>query len=462
MALNDSADKACGEIPATATFDETEWVIKTVEELVAENVLAPPLDGNHGAIHPKGTDFIAAGIPFIMASDMKDGEVDIKGCSFISSQQAATLRKGFSKKGDVLLSHKATIGRTALVGDIPTEFLVLTPQVTYYRVLNRNVLNNRYLKYYFDSRPFQETLGSWAGAGSTRAYLGITAQRKLPIVLPPIQIQNEIASVIGALDDRIALLRETNATLEAMAQALLKSWFVDFDPVHANAGTRAATLPADLQALFPSTFTDTPQGLVPEGWNVSPLDAVASYLNGLALQKFPPTGHDDLPVIKIAQLKKGDTGGADQASRSIKPEYIIQNGDVLFSWSGSLEVSIWCGGEGALNQHLFKVASDKYPKWFYYLWTRHHLPHFQQIAASKATTMGHIQRKHLTEALTIIPSPAILSAADEALAPLIEQVINNALQAQTLATLRDTLLPRLISGQLRLPDAEAALAEVGA
>jgi type I restriction enzyme S subunit len=160
-----------------------------------------------------------------------------------------------------------------------------------------------------------------------------------------------------------------------------------------------------------------------------------------------------LPVIKIAQLRKGDSVGADQASRSIKPEYVVKSGDVLFSWSGSLEVEIWCGGEGALNQHLFKVTSESFPKWFYFFWTRHHLADFRQTAASKATTMGHIQRGHLTAAKVCIPTASVLDAATSVLGPIVEMLIENSLQAQTLATLRDTLLPRLISGQLRLPEA---------
>jgi type I restriction enzyme, S subunit len=210
-------------------------------------------------------------------------------------------------------------------------------------------------------------------------------------------------------------------------------------------------------ALFPDSFEETELGLVPKGWRVRSLDEIATYLNGLALQKFPPTGQDDLPVIKIAQLRKGDTVGADMASRNIKPEYIIQNGDVLFSWSGSLEVEIWCGGEGALNQHLFRVTSGQFPKWFYFLWTRHHLEHFRQVAASKATTMGHIQRAHLTAAKVVVPSDDMLHTTDTVMAPILQRMIDNALQAQTLATLRDTLLPRLISGTLRLPEAQAAL-----
>jgi len=283
---------------------------------------------------------------------------------------------------------------------------------------------------------------------------------RIEVPCPPREVQDAIVGVLGSLDDRITLLRETNATLEAIAQALFKSWFVDFDPVRAKMEGRAPEgMDEATAALFPDSFEESELDLVPRGWRVIALDEIANYLNGLALQKFPATGQDDLPVIKIAQLRKGDSVGADMASRNIKPEYIIQNGDVLFSWSGSLEVAIWCGGEGALNQHLFKVTSTNYPKWLYYLWTRHHLEHFRQVAASKATTMGHIQRAHLSGAKVFVPPKEVLLAANTVLQPIIERLIETALQAQTLSTLRDTLLPRLISGQLRLREAEQQVEE---
>lgn len=294
--------------------------------------------------------------------------------------------------------------------------------------------------------------------GSATKFLTKTILNDLLIPLPSKSAQDQIAAFLSALDDRVTLLRETNATLEAIAQALFKSWFVDFDPVCAKAeGRQPEGMDATTGALFPDSFEESEQGLVPKGWTVRSLDSIADYLNGLALQKFPPSEDSWLPVIKIAQLRKGDTVGADRAGRNIKPEYVIQNGDVLFSWSGSLEVAIWCGGEGALNQHLFKVTSAEFPKWFYYLWTRQHLPAFQQIAASKATTMGHIQRKHLTEAKVAVPPEEVIQVLGAQIEPLMDRWLANAEQAETLTQLRDTLLPRLISGQLRLPE---ALAEV--
>ena len=160
-------------------------------------------------------------------------------------------------------------------------------------------------------------------------------------------------------------------------------------------------------------------------WEEKSIDEIANFLNGLALQKFPPKGNEFLPVIKIAQLRKNDCEGADKASMSVPPQYIVNDGDILFSWSGSLEVVIWCGGKGALNQHLFRVTSTKYPKWFYYLWTKYHLPEFQEIAAGKATTMGHIQRHHLSAAKVLVPDDNRLQEMDKFMSPLLEKIIFN-------------------------------------
>jgi len=157
-----------------------------------------------------------------------------------------------------------------------------------------------------------------------------------------------------------------NQTLEAIARTFFKSWFVDFDPVRAKAEGRDPGLPKQIADLFPDSFEESELGEIPRGWRVSGLDEIANFLNGLALQKYPPKNGRSLPVIKIAQLRAGNTDGADRASADLEPYYIVDDGDILFSWSGSLECVLWAGGRGALNQHLFKVTSVNYPKWFYY------------------------------------------------------------------------------------------------
>ena len=264
--------------------------------------------------------------------------------------------------------------------------------------------------------------------------------------------RKSIVEVLECIEYKIELNRRMNATLEAMARALFQSWFVDFDPVRAKLDGRPALDPATA-ALFPQHLEETTLGHTPKGWEVRSLDKIAHYLNGLALQKYPPGDGPTLPVIKIAQLRKGDSVGADRCNTDLPPNYIVQDGDVLFSWSGSLEVELWCGGRGALNQHLFKVTSPEFPKWFYYLWTLCHLDEFRLIAADKATTMGHIQRGHLTAAKVLIPPRPLLDAMTCTMSPLIDQLIANRIQSRTLAILRDTLLTKLLSGELSLrPD----------
>ena len=282
----------------------------------------------------------------------------------------------------------------------------------------------------------------------------------LPVSLPPLPEQRAIAHILGTLDDKIELNRRMNQTLEEMARALFKSWFVDFDPVCAKMEGRDPGLPPHLADLFPDRMQDSELGPIPEGWEVGSLDSIATFLNGLALQKYPVSSGSALPVIKIAQLRAGHTLGADLASSDLPPQYVVHDGDVLFSWSGSLELDTWTGGDGALNQHLFKVTSAEYPKWLYYHWVRVRLPGFREIAAGKVTTMGHIQRHHLSEAATVIPNTVILEAMNRYMQPLLERGLSLRVESRILAALRDTLLPKLISGDLRVKEAETFLERV--
>ncbi|MGO2277167.1 restriction endonuclease subunit S [Pseudoalteromonas nigrifaciens] len=346
--------------------------------------------------------------------------------------------------------------------------------------------------------------------------------------------EKEIAKFLGDLDDKIDLNKQTNHTLEQMAQALFKSWFVDFDPVFDNLlasadfklenletslpdelkqkaqrrlaalnslenaaqckaslialahelqaqlptkettqaaeqiSEKAAETPvkanfsanpnilaqhANAHAHFPNEFEHNEQlGWIPKGWEVKPLDEIAKYQNGLALQKFrPELGEESLPVLKIAQLRAGFTDGKELAKASIKQSCIVDDGDVVFSWSGSLLVDTWCGGKAALNQHLFKVTSEEFPKWFYYQYTLFHLKQFQKIAADKAVTMGHIKREHLSQAMCVIPKDESMMLGGK-ITSLIDQSIRVRIQNKTLTKLRDTLLPKLISGELQIPD----------
>lgn len=233
------------------------------------------------------------------------------------------------------------------------------------------------------------------------------------------ETQLRIGKLLRSIDDRIAVNKKINDNLYAQAKAIFDNHFINIDAI-------------------------------PAGWRKGNLLDIANYLNGLAMQKFRPQGNEiGLPVLKIKELRQGSCDDSSElCSLRIKPEYIIHDGDVIFSWSGSLLVDIWCGGTCGLNQHLFKVTSDIYDKWFYYLWTAHHLARFIAIAADKATTMGHIKREELAKAEVLIPCEEDYTSLTSIMQPIFELIISNRIEGRKLAVLRDELLPKLMSGEI--------------
>ena len=248
-------------------------------------------------------------------------------------------------------------------------------------------------------------------------------QYEVPLI--DLQVQKKIASVLKALDEKIKLNNEINNNLEQQAQAIFSNEFLT------------------LEAL-------------PDGWKQASLIDIAEYLNGLAMQKYRPTADETgIPVLKIKELRQGCCDdNSELCSPNIKSEYIIHDGDVIFSWSGSLLVDFWCGGICGLNQHLFKVTSNKYDKWFYYAWTKHHLDRFIAVAADKATTMGHIKRDELSKAEVLIPNEADYKRIGALLQPIYDLIIANRIENKKLAETRNTLLPKLMSGEIDISEVD--------
>lgn len=286
-----------------------------------------------------------------------------------------------------------------------------------------------WLHYYIQSKIGREYLESVRG-GTSQPYLSLGALRGFPVLVPTnVEEQKSIAAVLSSLDDKIDLLHRQNQTLESMAANLFRQWFVE----PARAGEPHAG------------------GEAQEDWEVRPLSCIANFLNGLACQKHPPKNElEKLPVLKIKELSGGISESSDFASSEIKPEYIVEAGDVIFAWSASLMVKVWDGERCVLNQHLFKVTSTEFPKWFYLMWCKHHLAEFISISASHATTMGHIKRGDLDAAMVSVPPENELRAMSEQMTPLLDKKISISKQIRTLEKLRDTLLPKLMSGEVRV------------
>ena len=247
----------------------------------------------------------------------------------------------------------------------------------------------------------------------------------LEVLLPDIDTQKATVAILGVIDEKIKQNTEINNNLEQQAQAIFANEFLSLDTL-------------------------------PEGWKQASLIDIADYLNGLAMQKYRPTADESgIPVLKIKELRQGCCDdNSELCSPSIKSDYIIHDGDVIFSWSGSLLVDLWCGGICGLNQHLFKVTSSKYDKWFYYAWTKHHLDRFVAVAADKATTMGHIKRDELAKAEVLIPNETDYNRIGALLQPIYEMIISNRIENKKLAATRDTLLPKLMNGEIDMSEVD--------
>ena len=291
-------------------------------------------------------------------------------------------------------------------------------------------LSNEDYVYYLVCSPIvrEPAIKSMVGS-SGRQRVQTDVLKNLEICVPDLETQVKIGLILKSIDDKITINKKINENLEQQAQAIFKSWFVDFEPFG---------------------------GVMPDDWKSASLLDIADYLNGLAMQKYRPVDDEvGLPVLKIKELRQGFCdSNSELCSPNIKADYIIQNGDVIFSWSGSLLVDFWCGGKCGLNQHLFKVTSKSFDKWFYYIWTKNHLNRFIAIAADMATTMGHIKRSELEKSLVLIPNKTDYVEIGDLLKPIYETIIMNRIENQRLASLRDTLLPKLMNGEINVSEVQ--------
>ena len=375
----------------------------------------------------------ASEVVLINTSDVLDGKC--LNHEYVPNKKLKGQFKKTFRKGDILYSEiRPANKRFCFVDFEPKDYIASTKLMV---LRAHEDVDPQYLYQILRSNDTLAQLQMLAESRSgTFPQITYSELSNIMVSLPSQKAQKNIVSILSSLDRKIELNNKINADLEEMAQAIFKNWFVDFEP------------------FKDGKFVDSELGMIPEGWKVGRLTEIASYMNGLAMQKFPPENNEDsLPVLKIKELGQGFCGtDSDRCSCNIKDECKIHNGDVIFSWSGTLLVDVWCGGDCGLNQHLFKVTSNDYPKWFYYYWTKHHLQEFIHIAKDKAVTMGHIKRGHLEEALVAIPDNDSMEKAHELFEPILSKMISLRLENSRLFLLRDTLLPRLMSGELEVPE----------
>ncbi len=456
------------------------WPLKSLKELGVSLI---------DCVH-KTPAAVDDGVPYIGIPQMKGGTIDFSANPRLISEDDYQLWtvKAKPTHGDIVLSRRCNPGETAYVPQgckfaLGQNLVLLRP--------DSNKIHPGYLRWVVNSPIWWEEVSKYKNPGAIFDSLKCADIPNFEVPEPTYSAQVLIDKCLLGISDKIELNHQINQTLEQMAQALFKSWFVDFDPVVDNAldagffeqdlefsdellrraeARKAARecsdfkpLSNDIRQLFPAAFEECVEpsvginGWIPMGWFIAPLDNIANFQNGLALQKFRPDSDEDeyLPVLKIAQLRQGYCDDNERARIDLKESCRVYNGDMIFSWSGTLMTDIWTGGNAALNQHLYKVTSSKYPLSFYFHWTNHHLVRFQHIAAAKAVTMGHIKKGDLSDSFCVVPKNQTLAYFDSIAGAYLEQAKNVRLQCNTLVKLRDCLIPKLISGELCLENIEA-------
>ena len=364
--------------------------------------------------------FVPYGFPIIDGANLKGFKVTDNLTKFVTEEKARSLSRSIARRGDVIITISGTLGQIAYIPDDSMFEEYLCSQRQFRVSFDSSRVYVPYLVFYFHTNEGQGKILSFANqTGVPALSQPLKNFRKIRIQLPSYNEQRRIASVIEAINDKIECNQKVNDNLYAQAKAIFEQQFIDLETI-------------------------------PDGWKKGNLLDIANYLNGLAMQKYRPNEDEvGLPVLKIKELRQGSCDNSSElCSPNIKPEYIIHDGDVIFSWSGSLLVDIWCGGTCGLNQHLFKVTSNTYDKWFYYLWTAHHLERFIAIAADKATTMGHIKRGELAKAEVLIPSDEDYKSINSLMNPIFNLIVAKQIEARKLAELRDELLPKLMSGEI--------------
>ncbi len=266
------------------------------------------------------------------------------------------------------------------------------------------------------------------------------------VPLPTVSEQQNIVALLDALETKIELNNRINAELEAMAKTLYDYWFVQFDFPDANGKPYKSS--GGKMVYNPILKRE-----IPEGWSVASLVDIATFTNGIACQKYFPTGDEPTyKVIKIREFTSGFDESSQSVIRSVPKKVIVNDGDILFSWSATLEVKLWTGGMGALNQHIFKVTSDNYPKTFYYLEVLKYLEYFKRVAELRKTTMGHITKEHLVASRICLPPLELIEKMDNKLSPIISKIVSLNQQNTELRNIRDWLLPMLMNGQVTVVD----------
>ncbi len=427
--------------------------VASVAELQREGLLLVE-DGNHGEYRPRPDEFTDIGIAFIRAADMSNGRVLFKTASKINERARRRITKGIGKPGDILLSHKGTVGKIALVPQDAPPF-VCSPQTTFWRSLNNEAIDQRYLYVFMRSPAFRAQLASRSGETDMAPYVSLTAQRSFQIILPHITNQRAIAEVVGLLDQKIYLNAGMNEGLEATARAIFRDWFVDFGPTRAKIEGREQYLASELWDLFTDTLDEA--GL-PTGWQKSEVGASFN----LTMGQSPPGSTYNEAGEGLPFFQGRTDFGFRYPQRRIfctAPTRIAQADDTLVSVRapvGDLNMAweVSCVGRGvAAVRHKSGARSFTY-------YTMQEVQDKLRQYEHSGTVFGAINKRQFEAVRSVEPPRQVIQAFELVSSPLDDRIRLNIDEATALASMRNLLLPKLMSGEICLRDAEKLAGEV--
>lgn len=426
----------------------SEWSLQSLESLAKEVTV--------GYVGPMADEYVEHGVPFLRSLNIQPFGVNTNDLKFVSAEFHRKIKKSVLKPGDVVIVRTGKPGTCAVI----PEWLVDANCSDLVIVRCGPCIRPKFLCYWVNSVASHHILSHIVGA--VQQHFNVGAAKTMKVAVPSLQEQDSLIEVLGSLDDRITLLRETNATLEAIAQALFKSWFVDFDPVYAKArGEQPEGLSEDLAALFPDSFEESELGLVPRGWRVGPVgDSVECVGGGTPDTKNPafwePAEHPwttpkDLSGLQSSVLlqteRKLSSEGLAKVSSGLLPA-----GTLLMSSRAPIGYLAIAQMPVAVNQgYIAMPTGGQLPPLYMLFWCRQNMDTIKSHA--NGSTFMEISKKAFRPLPALVPPAKIVAEFRNIAEPLFAGLVENEKQAQTLATLRDTLLPRLISGQLRLPEA---------
>ncbi len=413
------------------------------------------------------------GVIVLRNQNIKHGRLDLSAPSFTDEEHyQGRVKRAVPQAGDIVITREAPMGD---VCQIPKGLRCCLGQRQVLLRPDLKKIDGRFLLFALQSPYIQHQIGWNEGTGSTVSNLRIPVLEALKIPTPSIKLQLEIAATLGAIDDSIDLLRETNKTLEAIAQAIFKSWFVDFDPVRAKKeGREPEGIDAETAALFPDSFEESELGLIPKGWQVEPLSELFDFKEGPGIRNWQYTNSDEgTRFINIRCIQDGDLNIAtasritDEEANGKYAHFHLKVWDVVVSTSGTLGRSAIVRQEHLplmLNTSVIRFQPIKGKTEFCFVYEYLNSPEFLFTLESMAS--GSVQKNfgpmHLKQMKLLCPPFNLISYYESISRPFFEKIVANRAKISNITILRDILLPRLISGQLRLPDAESMVEEATA